>query len=135
MALQHKRDHPKAKIRILRSLIELKKYEEACKDVQEFLAEDPTNKDLINFQKPAITKKTEKLRDERKVQMSEKKKRQDFQTLVQVLIQRKAKFEIYNKDLTPEILKPKVEPLEYHPILLDKHLLNHQKSSATQNSN
>jgi len=94
--------------------------------VQEFLAEDPKNKSLIDFQKLAITKKTEKLRDERKVQMNEKKKRQDFQTLVQVLIQRKVKFEeIHNKnlssDLTPEILRPKVDPLEFHPISLDKH--------------
>lgn len=126
LALQHKRDYAKAKLRILKCLMELKKYDETCNVVQEFLAEDPTSKELIDFQKLAITKKTEKLRDERKVQMSEKKKRQDFQTLVQVLIQRKAKFEeIRNKEvssfLTPEILKPKVEPLEYHPVSLDKH--------------
>ena len=126
LALQHKPDYTKAKLRILKCLIELKKYDEACKEVQEFLAADPTNKDLIDFQKVAIAKKTEKLRDERKIQMSEKKKRQDFQTLVQVLIQRKVKFEeIRNKDLsshlTPEILKPKVDPLEYHPVSLDKH--------------
>lgn len=126
LALQHKTDYTKAKLRILKCLMELKKYEEACKNVQEFLAEDPTNKDFIDIQKLAIEKKTEKLRDERKIQMSEKKKRQDFQTLVQALIQRKVKFEeIRNKDLssdlTPEILKPKVEPLEYHPISLDKH--------------
>lgn len=126
LALQHKRDYAKVKLRILKCLMALKKYDQACKEVEEFLAEDSTNKDLIDFQKQAITKKTEKLRDERKVQMSEKKKRQDFQTLVQVLIQRKVKFEeVLNGNLslllTPEILQPKVDPLERHPVSLDKH--------------
>lgn len=124
-ALGHKKDYAKAKLRILKCLIELKKYDDACKEVQDFLSEDPTNKELIDFQKIAITKKTEKLRDERKLQMLEKKKRQDFQTLVQVLMQRKVKFEEVRKgnlssDLTPEILKPKVEPLEFFPVSLDK---------------
>lgn len=124
-ALNHKKDYAKAKLRILKSLLELKKYDEACNDVQEYLTEDPTNKDLIDIQKVAIAKKTEKLRDERKIQMMEKKKRQDFQTLVQVLMQRKVKFEEVrsgnlSSDLTPEMLKPKVEPLEYFPVSLDK---------------
>lgn len=126
LAIKHKSDYTKAKLRIVKCLIELKKYDEACKRVQEFLTQDPTSKDLIDFQKVAIAKKTEKLRDERKGQMNEKKKRQEFQTLVQVLIQRKVKFEEVrkgnmNSDLTVEILKPKVEPLEYHPVSLDKH--------------
>lgn len=125
-ALKCKRDYAKAKLRILKCLIELKKYDEACKEVQEFLAEDSTNKDFIDFQKIAIAKKTEKLRDERKKQMSEKKKRQEFQTLVQALVQRKVKFEEIRNgdlsaDLTPEIIKPKVDPLEFHPVSLDKH--------------
>lgn len=123
-ALQHKRDYAKAKLRILKCLLELKKYDEACKEVQEFLSEDPTNKELIDIQKIAITKKTGKLRDERKLQMLEKAKRQAFQTLVQNLIQRKVKFEEIHKgdlsaDLTPEILRPKVDPLEFHPVSLD----------------
>lgn len=125
-ALEYKKDYSKAKLRMLKCMIELKKYDDACNQVQEFLTDDPTSKDLIDFQKIAITKKTEKLRDERKVQMQEKKKRQDFQTLVQALVQRKVKFEeIYkgelSSDLTPEILKPKVDPLENHPVTLDKH--------------
>ena len=124
-ALEHKQDYSKAKMRILKSLMQLKKYEEACTEVQKFLIEDPTNKELIDIQKIAITKKTEKLRDERKTQMMEKKKRQDFQTLVQALVQRKVKFEEVRKgnlssDLTLEILSPKLEPLEYFPISLDK---------------
>lgn len=126
LALEHKQDYAKAKLRILKSLIELKKFEEACVEVQQFLADDPTSMELIDFQKLAITKKTEKLRDERKLMMSEKKKRQDFQTLVQALVQRKVKFEEIRKgdlssDLTPEILKPKVDPLEFHPVSLDKN--------------
>lgn len=124
-AIEIKPDYTKAKLRILKSLIELKKYEDACTEVDLLLAGDPTNKDLIDFQKRAIEKKTEKLRDERKAQMHEKKKRQEFQTLVQVLMQRKVKFEELRRgnlssDLTPEILKPKVEPLEFHSITLDK---------------
>lgn len=125
-AIRIKPDYPKAKLRILKCLIELKKFEEACKEVQEFLVSDPMSKDLIDFQKLAIKKKTEKLRDERKQQMAEKKKRQEFQTLVQQLVQRNVKFEEIRKgnlssDLTPEILKPLLDPLEYHPISLDKH--------------
>lgn len=125
-ALKHKKDYAKAKLRILKCLIELKKFGEACDEAEKFLAEDATNKDLINFHKLAIAKRTEKLRDERKNQMKEKKKRQDFQTLVQALMQRKVKFEeIWNKNLssalTPEILKPTVEPLESHPVSLDNH--------------
>lgn len=124
-ALEHKKDYAKAKLRILKSLLELKKYDDACKEVQDFLSDDPTSKELIDFQKVAITKKTEKLRDERKIQMMEKKKRQDFQTLVQALVQRKVKFEEVRKgnlssDLTQEILLPKVDPLEYFPTSLDK---------------
>lgn len=124
LALKHKADYTKAKIRILKCLMELKKYDEACKDVQEFLTCDPTNKDFIDLQKQAITKKTEKQRDERKTQMLEKKKRQEFQTLVHALMQRKVKFEeVRNGDLgsklTPEFLRPKVDPLEYHPVSLD----------------
>lgn len=125
-AIRLKPDYSKAKLRILKSLMELKKYDEACQEVQAFLVDDSTNKNLIDFQKLAITAKTTKLRDERKLQMAEKKKRQDFQTLVQVLIQRKVKFEELRKgnissDLTQDILKPKVEPLEYFPVSLDKH--------------
>lgn len=125
-AIELKPDYTKAKLRILKCLIELKKYEEACQEAQVYLGEDPTNKELIDFQKLAITKKTEKLRDERKTQMAEKKKRQEFQTLVQVLMQRKVKFEELrngniSSDLTPEILQPKVDPLEYHSVSLDKH--------------
>jgi tetratricopeptide (TPR) repeat protein len=125
LALELKKDYSKAKLRIIKSLLELKKFDEACDQVQEFLIEDPTNKDLIDLQKTAITKKTEKLRDERKTQMLEKKKRQDFQTLVQALVQRKVKIEEIRKgnlssELTPEILLPKVEPLEYFPTSLDK---------------
>lgn len=125
LAVKLKSGYAKAKLRILKCLIELKKYDEACTKVQQYLTEDPTNKDLIDFQKVAITKKTEKLRDERKLLMNEKKKRQEFQTLVQVLIQRKVKFEEVrngnlSSDLTVEILKPKVDPLEDHPVSLDK---------------
>lgn len=125
-AVSLKEDYAKAKLRILKSLMELKKYDDVCQEVEQFLSSDPTNKDLINIQKLAITKKTEKLRDERKQLMSEKKKRQEFQTLVQVLMQRNVKFEELRRgnlssDLTPEILKPKVDPLEYHPVSLDKH--------------
>lgn len=121
-----KEDYAKAKLRILKSLMALKKYDETCQEVEKFIASDPTNKDLIDIQKLAITKKTGKLRDERKQQMSEKKKRQEFQTLVQVLMQRKVKFEELrkgnlNSDLTPDILRPKVDPLESHPVTLDKH--------------
>lgn len=125
-AIKIKPDYSKAKLRILKSLMELKKYDEACQEVQTFLADDPTSVELIEFQKNAITRKTAKLRDERKLQMAEKKKRQDFQTLVQALMQRKVKFEELRKgnlssDLTPEILKPKVEPLEFHPVTMDKN--------------
>lgn len=125
-AIGIKSDYTKAKLRILKCLMELKKYEDACEEAQVLLTEDPTNKDFIDLQKAAIDKKTQKLRDERKAQMQEKKKRQEFQTLVQVLTQRKVKFEELRKGnlsaaLTPEILQPKVEPLEFHPIKLDKH--------------
>lgn len=123
-ALLHKSDYAKAKLRIMKCLMELKKYDELCEDVKKFLADDPTNMELIDMQKFAVTKKTEKLRDERKLQMAEKKKRQEFQTLVQVLVQRGVKFEgvkNLSADLTVEVLKPKVDPLEMHPVTLDKH--------------
>lgn len=125
-ALNYKRDYPKVKVRIFKCLMELKKYEEACKEVEIFLSEDSTNVDLIKFQKQAITKKTEKLRDERKMQMQEKKKRQEFQTLVQSLIQRKVKFEGFkNKKLdsllTPEIIKPTIAPLENFSVSMDRN--------------
>lgn len=126
LALKYKREYHKVKMRILKCLIELKKYEDACKEVEIFLSEDPTNIELINFQKQAITKKTEKLRNERKIQMQEKKKRQEFQTLVQSLIQRRAKFEEIKNghidaDLTPELIKPTIAPLENFPISMDKN--------------
>jgi tetratricopeptide (TPR) repeat protein len=125
LALKYKRDYHKVKMRILKCLMEMKKYEDACKEVEIFLSEDPTNVELINFQKQAITKKTEKLRDERKIQMQEKKKRQEFQTLVQALINRRAKFEEIKHgqliaDLTIEILKPTIAPLEEFPISMDQ---------------
>ena len=106
--------------------METKKFEEACEEVENFLSEDPTNVELISFQKQAITKKTEKLRDERKNQMNEKKKRQEFQALVQSLIQRKVKFEeIKNGDLsselTIEIIKPNIAPLENFPVSMDRN--------------
>lgn len=123
-ALKYKRDYPKAKLRILKCLIEIKRFEEACNHVQEFLTEDPTSLELIEFQKLAITKKTEKLRDERKIQMQEKKKRQEFQTLVQALIQRRVKFEGIKDlaaNLTLDDIKPQVAPLEYHPVSMDQN--------------
>lgn len=120
-ALEFKSDYHKSKMRILKSLIELKKYEESCKEAQEFLMEDPSNTELIDFLKIAIAKRTERERNERKVQMFEKKKRQEFQTLTQGLIDRKAKFEEVRSgnlaaDLTFEVIKPKIEPLFDHPI-------------------
>lgn len=126
LALRQKRNYPKVKIRLLKCKMELKKYEEVCKHVEEFLSEDPTNKELIDIQKVAIAKKAEILRNERKNQLQEKKKRQEFQTLVQALIQRKAKFEeIRHRDLssslTPEIIKPKIDPLENHSVSIDSH--------------
>jgi Cns1/TTC4 Wheel domain len=125
LALKHKPDYHKVKMRILKCLLELKKFEDACKEVEKFLIEDPTSKELIDFQKLAIIKKTEKMRNERKSQMEEKKRRQEFQTLVQVLIQRKVKFEEIQSNelssqLTLEIIRPKIEPLENHPVKLDK---------------
>lgn len=122
-ALKYKSDYPKVKLRLLRCLIEMKRYEEACKVVQEYLSEDPTNIQLIEFQKLAITKKTEKMRNERKVQMHEKKKRQEFQSLVQALLQRRVKFEgvkDLSADLTPENIRPVVAPLEHHPVSIDQ---------------
>lgn len=120
-ALEYKSDYSKAKLRILKSQLELKKFDEACKEAQEFLMEDPTNKDLIDFLKVAISRRTERERNERKTQMAEKKKRQEFQTLTQALIHRKVKFEEVKggnlaKDLTVEIIEPKIEPLQDFPI-------------------
>lgn len=123
-ALKYKNDYPKVKLRLLKCLIEIRRYEEACKVVQEYLSEDPTNIQLIEFQKLAITKKTEKLRDERKVQMQEKKKRQEFQALVHALLQRRVKFagvKDLSSDLTEENIKPVVAPLECHPVSIDKN--------------
>ena len=125
-ALTYKPVYPKVMIRIVKCMLELKKYEDACKQIEEFLIQDPTNKELIEFQKDAVTKRTAKQRDERKLQMAEKKKRQEFQTVVQALINRKAKFEEVkggdlSSKLTPDIIKPIVEPLENHPVSLDKH--------------
>lgn len=126
LALKHKKDYHKVKIRIIKCLMELKKFEDACKEIEMFLSEDPTNVELISFQKLAIAKKTEMLRDERKNQMQEKKKRQEFQTLVQSLIQRRVKFEEIRKghlnaDLTPEIIKPTIALLENFPVSMDRN--------------
>lgn len=126
LALVHKKEYQKAKLRILKCLMELKKYEEACNEIEVFLSEDPTNAELISFQKLAISKKTEKLRDLRKSQMLEKKKRQEFQSLVQSLIQRKVKFEEVRNgdlsaDLTLEIIKPTIAPLQDHSVSMDRN--------------
>lgn len=123
-ALKLKSDYPKVKLRLLKCLMEMKKYEEACQQVEEFLSYDPTNIELISFQKLAITRKTEKMRDDRKLQMQEKKKRQEFQTLVQALIQRRVKFHGIKDmaaDLSLEDIKPSVAPLEFHPIAMDQN--------------
>lgn len=120
-ALEFKSDYHKAKMRILKSLMELKKYEESCKEAQEFLMDDPSSKELTDFLKIALSKRTERERNERKVQMMEKKKRQEFQTLTKSLIERKAKFEEVRNgnlaaDLTFEMIKPKIDPLSDFPI-------------------
>ena len=125
-ALKYKSNYDKVKLRIIKCSMELKKYDEACKDVERFLLQDPSNKILIDFQKNALAKKAEKLRNERKVQMQEKKKRQEFQTLVQALIQRNVKFEEIQKGdlsslLSIETIRPKIEPLEKSPVSLDQH--------------
>jgi hypothetical protein len=120
-ALEFKSDYSKAKLRILKSLLELKKFDESVKEAQEFLMDDPTNKDLTEFLKVALSRRTERERNERKIQMQEKKKRQEFQTLTQALINRKVKFEEVKsrdlaKDLTFEIIQPKIDPLHDFPI-------------------
>ncbi|KAL7022144.1 hypothetical protein ACKWTF_012151 [Chironomus riparius] len=124
-ALKYKSKYDKVKLRIIKCNMELKKYDEACKDVEKFILEDPSNKDLIDVQKTALAKKAEKLRNERKAQMEEKKKRQEFQTLVQVLIQRNVKFEEIQRGdlislLSIETIRPKIEPLENFPVSLDQ---------------
>jgi len=125
-ALKHRSNYDKVKIRIIKCNMELKKYDDACKDVERFLLDDPSNKELIDFQKTAMSKKAEKLRNERKIQMEEKKKRQEFQSLIQALIQRNVKFEEVPKGdlsslMSMDTIKPKIEPLEQHPVSLDQH--------------
>jgi tetratricopeptide (TPR) repeat protein len=125
-ALKYKSNYDKVKIRIIKCSMELKKFEDACKDAEKFLLDDPSNKELIELQKNAIVKNVEKLRNERKMVMQEKKKRQEFQTLIQALIQRNVKFEEVPKgDLSSlmslDTIRPKIEPLEQHPVSLDQH--------------
>lgn len=125
-ALKYKRNYDKVKLRMIKCNMELKKYDDACKDIEKFLLEDPSNKELIDFQKCAMAKRTEKLRNDRKVQMEEKKKRQQFQSLMHALIQRNVKFEeIPTKDISSlmsiETIKPKIEPLFNYPVSLDEH--------------
>lgn len=122
-ALEHKSDYHKAKMRILKSLIELKKFDESCKEAQEFLMDDASNKELIDILQVALSKRTECERNERRVLMNEKKKRQEFQRLTQALINRQAKFEEVKNgnlaaDLTVDMIKPKIEPLFDHPITI-----------------
>ncbi|XP_070503468.1 DNA polymerase interacting tetratricopeptide repeat-containing, protein of 47 kDa [Chironomus tepperi] len=122
-ALKYKSNYDKVKLRIIKCSIELKKYDEACKDVERFLLEDPSNKELIELQKNAKAFKAEKHRNERKIQMQEKRKRQEFQSLIKALIQRNVKFENI-QDLSTlisnETIKPKIEPLEQFPVSLDQ---------------
>lgn len=122
-ALEYKSDYHKAKMRILKSLMELNKFDESVKEAQEFLMDDASNKELIDFLQVALSKRTERERNERRVQMAEKKKRQEFQTLTQALINRQAKFEEVRSgnlaaDLNVDMIKPKIEPLFDYPITI-----------------
>lgn len=126
-ALKYKPDYTKAKLRILRCNLLLNKFDNVLEDVKKFISEDPTNKDFIAIQKQAKDKKLEKLRDERKIQMNEKKKRQKFQSLVQALIQRKVKFEeieLRKETLSNlssfDVIRPTIDPLLENPVTLDK---------------
>lgn len=129
-SIELKPDYAKPKARIVKCYLELKKFEEALKQLEEYLVEDPCNKDLIDLQKQAITLKTQKARDERKAEMAEKKKKEDFEKTVAALVQRRVKFEEIRsgnlkEKFTPEILKPKLDPLEKFHAKLDTQNVLH----------
>lgn len=92
-AIELKADYTKPKVRVVKCLIEVKKYKEAIGHLEDYLIDEPCNKELIDLQKLAITKKTEIERYERKLLQDERKMQIQFQNTIDALIQRKVKFE------------------------------------------
>ena len=92
-AIELKPDYSKPKVRVIKCLIEVKKYKEAIAHLDDYLVSEPCNQELIDLQKVAITKKTDIERNERKLQQNDRKIQIQFQNTLEALILRKVKFE------------------------------------------
>ena len=92
-AIDLKNDYPKPKVRVVKCLVQLKKYEEAIKHLEDYLVDDPSNSELIELQKQSVARKAEVDRNERKKSQNEKKTEIQFKNTIEALLLRKVKFE------------------------------------------
>lgn len=84
---------------------------------------DPKNRLALDLRKESLELKAQKARDERREQSKEKRKAEAVQRTVEAIKKRGVRFEVpggCTLDVTPELLRPFLAPLEDFPVHLDE---------------
>ncbi|CAD7089394.1 unnamed protein product [Hermetia illucens] len=122
-ALELKPDYAKARWRAAQCALHTEKFDDCIRYCDEILDNEPENEAALELMEKSRSKKLEAERDERKRAAIRKKQQTQFQRLLDALKTRQIKFDDIpnDKDITEERLKPKLLPLEDHPVSLDEN--------------
>lgn len=101
----------------------LKKHSECVQCCDQVLEIDPKNRAALDLRKETLLLKLNKERDERKLVAIQKRKDEIERRTLQAIEARGIRFEEHLVDdklkrVTPELIKPSLEPLVQHPVHL-----------------
>lgn len=121
-ALNLKKDYPKARWRAVQCLDKMDRFEQCIDLCDQILHEDPANQDAQRMRKACNDRWQAKKRDDRKLSVSEKKKRDQWDRVIETVKGRKLKFEEADSvdEITQKILTPTYPPLENYPVHMDE---------------
>lgn len=120
-ALKLKPDYSKAKWRAAQCSDKLDRFEQCIDLCDQILLDDPKRQDALRLRKSCNDRCQKKLRDDRKLSGAERKKRDEWDTVIEIIKMRKLKFEDVDtsEEITKKLLTPTYAPLEDHPVHRD----------------
>lgn len=120
-ALKLKPDYSKAKWRAAQCADKLDRFEQCVDLCDQLTQEDPKNEDAKRLRKACNDRMQRKMRDDRKLSAADRKKRDEWDRVIEIIKMRRLKFEDHSEgdEITQKTLIPTYAPLEDHPVHRD----------------
>lgn len=120
-ALSLKGDYQKARWRAAQCLDRLDRFEQCVDLCDQLMHDDPANQEAQRLRKTCNDRWQKKMRDERKLSGTERKKREEWDRVIETIKGRRLKIEDVDsfEEINQKVLIPTYAPLEDHPVHRD----------------